>query len=43
MQYGEFQPAYSQGEWEAPMQNGHGGGDGGRWVRRNGKIEILGV
>jgi hypothetical protein len=41
-QYGEFQPGYGQGEWEAPMQNGHGDG-GGRWVRRNGKIELLGA
>ena len=37
--YGEFQPGYGQGEWEAPMQNGHDGG--GRWVRRNGKIILL--
>ena len=21
--YGEYQPGYGQGEWEAPMQNGH--------------------
>ncbi|XVV08745.1 hypothetical protein ACQP2X_28300 [Actinoplanes sp. CA-131856] len=40
-QYGEFQPEYQQGEWEAP-QNGHGDG-GGRWVRRGGKIELLGA
>ncbi|MFF5078554.1 hypothetical protein ACFY36_16005 [Actinoplanes sp. NPDC000266] len=40
-QYGEFQPEYPQGEWEAP-QNGHGDG-GGRWVRRGGKIELLGA
>ncbi|GIE99846.1 hypothetical protein [Paractinoplanes rishiriensis] len=40
-QYGEFQPGHGPGEWEAPMQNGHG--DGGRWVRRQGKIELLGA
>jgi hypothetical protein len=40
--YGEFQPGPGPGEWEAPMRNGNGD-SGGRWVRRHGKIELLGA